>query len=71
MQYLGQYNKTYLLLEKEESLYLIDQHAAMERVMYEKITKSFTETTTEFYELLVPIKMDLPLYEIDLLETKK
>ena len=43
----------------------------MERVMYEKITKSFTETTTEFYELLVPIKMDLPLYEIDLLETKK
>ncbi|MEI3526849.1 MAG: DNA mismatch repair endonuclease MutL [Bacilli bacterium] len=71
MQYLGQYHKTYLLLEKEESLYLIDQHAAMERVMYEKITKSFTETTTEFYELLVPIKMDLPLYEIDLLETKK
>ena len=71
MQYLGQYNKTYLLLEKEENLYLIDQHAAMERVMYEKITKSFTETTTEFYELLVPIKMDLPLYEIDLLETKK
>lgn len=71
MQYLGQYNKTYLLLEKEESLYLIDQHAAMERVMYEKITKSFTETTTEFYELLVPIKMDLPLYEIDLLETQK
>lgn len=71
MQYLGQYHKTYLLLEKEENLYLIDQHAAMERVMYEKITKSFTETTTEFYELLVPIKMDLPLYEIDLLETKK
>lgn len=71
MQYLGQYHKTYLLLEKEENLYLIDQHAAMERVMYEKITKSFTETTTEFYELLVPIKMDLPLYEIDLLETQK
>lgn len=39
MQYLGQYNKTYLLLEKEESLYLIDQHAAMERVMYEKLRK--------------------------------
>ena len=71
MQYLGQFNKTYLLLEKDDNLYLIDQHAAMERVMYEKITKSFSQTSTEFYELLVPIKIDLPLYEIDLLETKK
>ena len=33
--YIGQYHQTYLLLEDEENLYLIDQHAAMERLMYE------------------------------------
>ena len=36
LRYIGQYNKTYLLLEKDDTLYLIDQHAAMERVKYEE-----------------------------------
>jgi len=45
-QFIGQYKKTYLLLEKEEGLLLIDQHAAQERILYELFTKRFDEVAT-------------------------
>ncbi len=40
--YIGQFLKTYLLMEYDENLYLIDQHAAMERFMYEKISQELS-----------------------------
>lgn len=70
MNYIGQYNKTYLLLEKNDNLYLIDQHAAMERVMYEKILNSFRNTKNDSYELMIPLKVELSNDEIRLLENK-
>ena len=36
-RYLGQYRHTYLLVEDEEGLKLVDQHVAHERVLYEKL----------------------------------
>ncbi len=33
---IGQYKKTYLLLEQEDGLFLLDQHAAHERILYEE-----------------------------------
>lgn len=68
MNYIGQYNKTYLLLEKESSLYLIDQHAAMERVMYERILNTFAKEQNDFFELLVPLKLNFLPSEINLIE---
>ena len=71
MRYIGQYNKTYLLLEKDDTLYLIDQHAAMERVKYEETISKLSNETKEFVELLLPIKLELSLSEINLLNSKK
>ena len=71
MRYIGQYNKTYLLLEKDDTLYLIDQHAAMERVKYEETISKLSNETKEFVELLLPIKLELSLSEINLLDSKK
>lgn len=71
MTYLGQYNKTYLLFEKDEDLYLLDQHAGMERFMYEMISKKFGEESTSTMELLIPLKIEIPLYEIELVLKKK
>lgn len=71
MKYIGQYNKTYLLLEKDDNLYLLDQHAGMERFMYEMITSKLNESTPETYELMVPLKMELPAYEINLVLEKE
>ena len=71
MKYIGQYNKTYLLLEKDDNLYLLDQHAGMERFMYEMISSKLNESTPETYELMVPLKMELPAYEINLVLEKE
>lgn len=71
MQYLGQYNMTYLLLEKEGDLYLLDQHAGMERYMYEFISSKFKEETPQTIELLIPLKIEVPLYEVELVLSKQ
>lgn len=71
MKYIGQYNKTYLLLEKDDNLYLLDQHAGMERFMYEMISSKLNESTPETYELMIPLKMELPAYEINLVLEKE
>ena len=70
LQYIGQYNKTYLLFEYENDLYLIDQHAGMERFMYEKILHSFNDNKITTYELLVPINIELTSSELIIIENK-
>ena len=70
LTYIWQFNKTYLIFEHNNNLYLLDQHAGMERFMYEKILKTFSSMTNESYELLVPINIELSSSEIILLENK-
>lgn len=70
LNYIGQYNKTYLLCEYDNDLYLIDQHAGMERFMYEKILNAFEQQTNESFELLIPINIELSTSEILILENK-
>jgi DNA mismatch repair protein MutL len=59
MEYIGQYSGTYLLWQNEEALFLIDQHAAAERIRYEKYLKKWTESNQEIQELLTPLKVEL------------
>ena len=37
---IGQYKRTYILIEREEGLEIVDQHIAEERYIYEKLKKS-------------------------------
>lgn len=71
LTYIGQYHKTYLLFDGGTDLYLIDQHAAMERCMYEKIKKSFEIESNQSYEVLVPFKLDFSVSEIPLINEKE
>lgn len=48
--YYGQLISMFLLFERNNSLYILDQHAAHERIIYEKLVSS--DTTTQ--ELLIP-----------------
>ena len=55
LYYIGQLHGTYLLAQNEEGLFIVDQHAAMERVQYEKIYKKMQAVTTQSVDLLVPL----------------
>lgn len=54
---LGQLNKTYIVLEHEDGLYLVDQHAAHERIIYERLATRFEDAAT--VKLLFPIVVSL------------
>ena len=49
---------TYIIAENEDGMYLIDQHAAAERINYEKILKAMKEDPI-IVDLLIPIKIEL------------
>lgn len=49
---IGQYALTYLLIEKKDGLFLVDQHAAHERIMYERFTTKLSQAAT--IQLLFP-----------------
>jgi DNA mismatch repair protein MutL len=56
-RYLGQYRETYLVLEDEEGLVLIDQHVAHERVLFERLLDSSTANAVQ--RLLLPEVVEL------------
>ncbi len=58
MYYIGQLFGTYILAQNEENFFLIDQHAANERVNYEKIKKEFSKVNVASYDLLVPFTLE-------------
>jgi len=68
--YIGQLFGTYLLCQSEECLYIIDQHAANERINYEKILKDLKKDQAISYETLLPAKLSFTPAEALLVEEK-
>ncbi|MEK0152695.1 DNA mismatch repair endonuclease MutL [Tetragenococcus halophilus] len=60
LDYFGQMHGTYLFAQNTEGLYIIDQHAAQERIKYEYFRRQIGEVSTDLQELLVPIVLDYP-----------
>ncbi|WP_414839897.1 DNA mismatch repair endonuclease MutL [Carnobacterium sp. TMP28] len=60
LEYIGQMHGTYLFAQNEEGLYILDQHAAQERIKYEYFREKIGEVSTDLQELLVPIILDYP-----------
>ncbi len=55
---VGSILNTYIVLEKNESMYLLDQHAAHEKILYEEYMKKFTNHKIDMQMLLDPIVME-------------
>lgn len=64
LEYIGQLHGTYLLTQNEEGLFVIDQHAAQERIKYEYYKEELNNTTNDMQELLVPIVLEYPSDEV-------
>lgn len=61
---IGQVFDTYWLVQYEDKLYIMDQHAAHEKVLYEKNVKAFREKQTESQLVSPPILLTLRSQEI-------
>ena len=66
---IGQYIAKYIIASDGEALYIVDQHAAAERINYEKFTKKFNDQSNWRYtDLLVPVIINLTKKESAILE---
>jgi len=67
-RYLGNLLKKYLLFETPDSLLLIDQHAAQERITFEKLKEQMEKGKVEVQQLLTPILIKITAQELALWE---
>jgi DNA mismatch repair protein MutL len=68
MRLLGQFRETYIVAETDDGLVLVDQHAADERINYERLRREFEgETTTQ--ALAEPVELELTAREAELFES--
>jgi len=58
LYWIGQHHGTYIVAQSEEGLYLIDQHAAHERINYEYYYEKFGNPEPVSQRLLVPITLE-------------
>ncbi|MCE5219712.1 MAG: DNA mismatch repair endonuclease MutL [Clostridium sp.] len=68
---IGQYNKTYILGEYEGTLYMIDQHAAHEKILFEKYLKEIEDGNIIIQPLMVPSIIDLSIDDYSYFEENK
>lgn len=63
LDYIGQMHGTYLFAQNEQGFYIIDQHAAQERIKYEYYRRVIDQDGTTQQNLLVPIVLEYPTNE--------
>ncbi|EJE35380.1 putative DNA mismatch repair protein MutL [Staphylococcus epidermidis NIH04008] len=55
MEIVGQVHGTYIIAQNENGMFMIDQHAAQERIKYEYFREKIGEVTNEMQNLLIPL----------------
>jgi DNA mismatch repair protein MutL len=66
---LGQIRDTYIVFENVEGIMIVDQHAAHERVVYERLKAGMKERNIPMQQLLFPLKLELPKREYEIIVT--
>ena len=60
---IGQVFSTYWIIEQDRNMYIIDQHAAHERILFEEFSKRYKEGKVVSQRLLTPIKLHISEHE--------
>jgi len=71
LRVLGQLANTYIIAEGPEGLYLIDQHAAHERILYDRILTQWSQKEIEVQGLLQPISCEISPRQEESLKANK
>ena len=71
LEYFGQMHGTYLFAQDNGGLYIIDQHAAQERVKYEEYRESIGDVDGSQQQLLVPYIFEFPADDLIRLQQRK
>ena len=66
----SQFHKTYIISETDQGIIIIDQHAAHERLVYERLKKDFFEKKIKTQILLIPVVIDIDSSVMKNLEKK-
>ncbi|MBW1822344.1 MAG: DNA mismatch repair protein MutL, partial [Deltaproteobacteria bacterium] len=67
LRIIGQLHNTYILCESKDELFLIDQHAAHERIVFEQLKKRSKGLKTAVQRLLIPETIDMGYLEAQML----
>jgi len=70
LRVLGQVAQTYIIAEGPDGLYLIDQHAAHERVLYEQLQAGLSTASLPVQQLLEPVTVELTPGQAAVLEAE-
>lgn len=65
---IGQYDDLYIFCKNKDGLLVIDQHAAHERLLYEKLLKQYHAKTVVRQTLMFPETVELSLFQSQLVE---
>ncbi|OGS57990.1 MAG: hypothetical protein A3J79_09530 [Elusimicrobia bacterium RIFOXYB2_FULL_62_6] len=65
LSYLGQIAKSYLLFESGGGLLVVDQHAAQERILFEKYMEEFSKGAIKVQPLMLPVSVELSRSQIE------
>ena len=71
LRVLGQLANTYIIAEGPDGLYLMDQHAAHERILYDRILTQWAQKEVEVQGLLQPLTIELSPREKETMEAGK
>ncbi len=63
---IGQVDKTFIIAQSEDTLYLIDQHAAHERILYDKFVNAHNNIPAQ--TMLMPLYIDITAHDTEIIE---
>lgn len=68
LEYVGVLSGTYLLFQNEDGLFMMDQHAAMERIRYEHYFKSLGNPSKTMKTMLIPHQLNATLEDLNIIK---
>lgn len=68
LRLIGQIHNSYILCESKDGFVIIDQHAAHERILFEKLRSSYSQSSSASQRLLIPEPLELAHREAPILE---